>query len=526
MPKKLTQAEFIAKAQAVHGLSKYDYSETVYQGSMQKVKIICPEHGAFEQTPNGHTNGKGCHLCARKHVVQKQTKGLAYFLTKAEAAHGAGVYDYSQVVCAGASQQVKIICPQHGPFNQTLGSHARGHGCPRCGKVERARKAVRDTSEFIAKAQAVHGASRYDYSQTMYSGVNFKVSIRCTSHGVFTQKAKSHLRGDGCAKCGAALRGQSQRLNTDFFIERARATHGDLYDYSLAKYTTSKDRVTIICSVHGTFEQLPYTHILGFGCSKCGFELSANASRYNTKMFIDKAREVHEGKYDYSKSAYVSSQVKLKIICPEHGEFEQVPGNHLQGSGCNKCVRNEWDEVSFLDKCRELWPLFDFSKTKYSGLSNKVVFSCPLHGEVENYAGGLLFSQRGCADCGKSRQPGWSRAAWVSAQQGRVPTLYLVRMWKGEEAFYKVGITYTSVATRFKKIPYNVQLLALYSGNEPGSVYDLEKSIKRQCKDSRYMPKELFGGRHECYSESSQVLPLLPLSTEVFSVPLPVRIML
>ena len=56
-----------------------------------------------------------------------------------------------------------------------------------------------------------------------------------------------------------------------------------------------------------------------------------------TKNFIEKAKEIHGDKYDYSKVNYINSQTKVCIICPKHGEFWQRPNNHLNGWGCSKC---------------------------------------------------------------------------------------------------------------------------------------------------------------------------------------------
>lgn len=61
------------------------------------------------------------------------------------------------------------------------------------------------------------------------------------------------------------------------------------------------------------------------------------SEKYNTEIFISKARQVHGDKFDYSKVNYVNSQTKVTIICPIHGEFEQKPNNHLNGQGCIHC---------------------------------------------------------------------------------------------------------------------------------------------------------------------------------------------
>ena len=53
--------------------------------------------------------------------------------------------------------------------------------------------------------------------------------------------------------------------------------------------------------------------------------------------FIKKAKEVHGDKYDYSKVKYVDANTKVCIICKKHGEFWQLPSNHIKGHGCVKC---------------------------------------------------------------------------------------------------------------------------------------------------------------------------------------------
>ncbi len=54
--------EFIEKANIIHK-NKYDYSKTVYTGTYNQVKIICPKHGEFIQRANDHLSGHGCPFC-------------------------------------------------------------------------------------------------------------------------------------------------------------------------------------------------------------------------------------------------------------------------------------------------------------------------------------------------------------------------------------------------------------------------------------------------------------------------------
>ena len=61
--------------------------------------------------------------------------------------------------------------------------------------------------------------------------------------------------------------------------------------------------------------------------------------RLNKYNYKDKANEVHNYFYDYSKSEYNGSDKDMTIICPIHGEFQQTPNKHInQGHNCPKCM--------------------------------------------------------------------------------------------------------------------------------------------------------------------------------------------
>ncbi|MFN7656407.1 MAG: hypothetical protein ACK5OW_01300, partial [bacterium] len=121
----LTTEEFIERSKKVHG-DKYDYSLASYNNYNTKVKIICPKHGIFEQTPNNHIKGKICYKCTKTH--KKTTEEFIEVSTKI---HG-DKYDYSLVDYRGGKIKVKIICSKHGIFGQKPSDHLNGSGCHIC----------------------------------------------------------------------------------------------------------------------------------------------------------------------------------------------------------------------------------------------------------------------------------------------------------------------------------------------------------------------------------------------------------
>lgn len=121
-------------------------------------------------------------------------------------------------------------------------------------------------------------------------------------------------------------------LSTALFIEKSKKIHNNLYDYDLVDYKKSIINVDIICNQHGVFKQTPHNHLKGRGCPKCSGNI-----RLSTDEFINKAYKKYGNKYDYSKVNYVNGKTKITIICYKHGEFEQIPDNHLKACGCLKC---------------------------------------------------------------------------------------------------------------------------------------------------------------------------------------------
>ena len=137
--------------------------------------------------------------------------------------------------------------------------------------------------------------------------------------------------------------------STERFIGEAKEVHGDIYDYSLTSYVKSSEKVKIICPRHGVFEQSPAGHLKKKSCKHCAIEDGTLRIRFTLNQFIDKCNIVHNNKYSYSKSVYRNAHSKIKILCPTHGEFEQLAMNHLKGCGCSKC-----GESIFVKKVRSI----------------------------------------------------------------------------------------------------------------------------------------------------------------------------
>lgn len=392
---RVSLSDFIKKANELHG-NKYDYSNIKYIYSERKISIICPIHGEFKQTPNGHLL-HGCKQCGYgKRANSIINKKAETFIQRSKVIYG-DTYDYSRVEYSGIYNKVVIICPIHGEFQQTPYNHiTRQFGCVLCGKKVMANKITRyDTDKIIQLAHNIHG-NKYNYSKAIYTGTDNKMTIICHVHGEFQQSPYSHIkRRSGCKKCSYNWG------NNESIIRQFRHMHGNRYDYSKVEYNGLKHKVTIVCPTHGEFHQTPHAHSIGKGCVKCGNTVRPQLK--NQMDIITQFLVLHENKYDYSKVIYNGIDTKITIICPIHGEFQQTPYNHRNGSGCQKCAielrsipliqrkqiltKEHYYEIctaNFITKANKIHKnKYDYSKTIYKGSKEKIIIICTHHGKFK-----------------------------------------------------------------------------------------------------------------------------------------------
>jgi hypothetical protein len=165
-------------------------------------KRYCPKCGktltysiarSMRQAEERKSVCKSCSLIGRPKSNQMTKE---QFVARAEAVHSRW-YDYSATDYQCVDFRLTIICPRHGPFQQTGVNHLYNRsGCVKC----RNDKQRKTNDAFIKEAKSVHG-EKYDYIQVQYKTAFDKVLIKCLQHGVFAQQAKSHLQGMGCPSC-------------------------------------------------------------------------------------------------------------------------------------------------------------------------------------------------------------------------------------------------------------------------------------------------------------------------------------
>jgi len=327
--RKLTNGEFISRSISIHG-DKYDYSLVEYKGSNIKIKIICPNHGIFEQIANNHLNKVGCKDCSYIEISKKYNKGLESFIRDSSTKHG-DKYDYSLVKYKNNKTKVRIICKEHGPFEQRPDLHLYS-GCPICSGNNK-----KTTNDFIKESIKTHG-DKYDYSLVNYINGKIGVKIICKEHGEFEQRAISHIRGSGCWKCK-----KNYPKSVEKFIEKATEVHGDIYDYRKSKYKNALDKIEIKCNKHGSFFQTPNKHItLKQGCPKCRRSKGVNSI---CKILDDYSIKYENEKYidgcvsNNKRPLYFDIVINNNIAIEYDGEQHFIPIEKWGGESNLKSVK-------------------------------------------------------------------------------------------------------------------------------------------------------------------------------------------
>jgi hypothetical protein len=124
---------------------------------------------------------------------------------------------------------------------------------------------------FISQLEKTYKNVNFDYSKINYINNYTKVEVICKKHGSFKIRPSELLSGQGCKKCNKEKKDKEKFKK---YIQKSNLIHNNKYDYSKVKFKNLSEKVTIICPIHGEFQQTLHGHLTGRKCEKC-----ANISR-------------------------------------------------------------------------------------------------------------------------------------------------------------------------------------------------------------------------------------------------------
>ena len=394
-----TTEEFIKQAIAVHG-NFYNYGKTKYKNSSTNVTINCSIHGDFTQNPNVHLRGNGCTPCG----IHKRTEGRKLskeeLLKRFHEKHGQR-YDYSEINFKNIHTPIQILCKKHGYFSQTPQEHFSANGCTKCfprnydhlnkyrSGPHQAKVAKIYSPLDIKKKSNLRHKNKYTYPNLKPTKLQSKITITCSKHGNFTKRLDQHFNGYGCVKCSWEKLAESKNLSFEDFIKRATFIHKGFYNYDKVEWVAAKNKIDILCPIHGLFKQNAQSHLQGRRCNECAKKARGLKKRKDIDSIIAELTSIHKNAYSYDRSSIQTTNKYMTITCPKHGEFFQTPSHHRAGKGCPICkndkignaLRASPNEV--ISKFKNIHGNeFDYSlvEQNYVNTNTPVPIICKIHG--------------------------------------------------------------------------------------------------------------------------------------------------
>ena len=193
------------------------------------------------------------------------------------------------------------------------------------------------TKKFIRRGLRKFG-DRFDYSKTVYKNARTKVVIICKIHHLeFEQKSMAHIRTDSmnnpCPHCVHEF----LMMPYEEFQERASIVHNNKYTYIRETYNGCKKKLSIICPIHGIFEQNGSVHLSGSGCPECAREASKELNALSQEEAINRLKDIYKGnEYSFDKSVYSGFGKSILATCNVcNTTFSVVYKNLLNPDRCH-----------------------------------------------------------------------------------------------------------------------------------------------------------------------------------------------
>lgn len=166
----------------------------------------------------------------------------------------------------------------------------------------------------------------YDYSGSVLTGGDDRVTIHCPEHGKFRQRVSFHVAGVGCKACHREHRFKTSRE----FVLAAYSVHGDRYDYSKVEFRNPRKRVKVVCKKHGVFRVKPNSHVSNaVGCRKCKESKGEVAvGHYLDELGISYIPEYKLPDYQYRYDFFLPN---LNILIEFHGAQHYRPVRRFGG---------------------------------------------------------------------------------------------------------------------------------------------------------------------------------------------------
>jgi len=110
----------------------YDFSKSVYKGSLNKIIFYCNIHGKQSKRYTNLKNGTACILCSNEKLSKLNMLDEKKAIDDLILLHPN--YDFSKSVYIDSGSKITYICPEHGLNNVFYNNLKAGKGCLSCAR--------------------------------------------------------------------------------------------------------------------------------------------------------------------------------------------------------------------------------------------------------------------------------------------------------------------------------------------------------------------------------------------------------
>lgn len=204
--------------------------------------------------------------------------------------------------------------------------------------------------------------------------------------------------------------------NQQKFIDKAITKHQGKYSYTKTNYESSKTDVIITCPEHGDFEQKPYIHLNGSGCSQCGKNSYKKKMKLTNEEIIRRAKENNtRNHFDFSR--LIIKENLAEIYCHRHGPITMPSANLMRGHGCRRCGNNQITYKEFVEKANNIHNnQYQYDENYWTGvMGDELPITCKKHGIFYMSANRHTSSsmQQGCPRC--KRKVSIAETKWLNS---------------------------------------------------------------------------------------------------------------
>ena len=166
------------------------------------------------------------------------------------------------------------------------------------------------------------------------------------------------------------------------------------------EFSRTKEKSTVICTIHGEYQQSLYRLSKGWGCIRC------SAAKAAHEIHSINLKDIKYDKFgitiDDSRDIKVTLNSIITYKCEEHGTFEDIVDKIKRKINfCPSCDSNVYSIDNWIASCNKNHDnKYDYSLiTEMSGCTDKVQIICPIHGLFTQKAADHKYGL-GCRKCG------------------------------------------------------------------------------------------------------------------------------